>query len=120
MRRFIVKTIIFGAAFLGFSACSASKKATSSTTTPAALTYSKDVKPIIDAYCGTKCHSAAKKAGDIDLSNYAGVRYESLEGDLLAAIQHAEGLKPMPKNADKLPDAKIQIIASWIQSGAPE
>ncbi|MBK7109644.1 MAG: hypothetical protein IPH61_11070 [Bacteroidetes bacterium] len=37
------------------------KKTTSTTTTGTTFTYTKDVKPIIDENCGTKCHSAEKK-----------------------------------------------------------
>ncbi len=120
MRKLFFSTIIFGTTLLFFNPCFTTKKTTSTTTTGTTFTYTKDVKPIIDENCGTKCHSAEKKADGIDLSNYASVKKESLKGDLLAAIQHAEGYKPMPKKADKLSDENIQIIASWINSGAIE
>lgn len=114
---FSLSILLVTATFL-FS-CSATKKATTTEAT-SALTYTKDVKPIIDEYCGTKCHSATKKASGIDLSNYAGVRHESVDGDLLGAIQHGEGYRPMPKNGEKLSDETIQMISAWVLSGAKE
>ncbi|HET8963816.1 MAG TPA: hypothetical protein VFM99_07960 [Chitinophagales bacterium] len=119
MRKLFFGTIIFGTTLLFFNSCSTTKK-TTTTTTGTVYTYTNDVKLIIDENCGTKCHSAEKKADGIDLSNYASVKKESLKGDLLGAIQHVEGLEPMPKKADKLSNENIQIIASWINSGAPE
>lgn len=100
--------------------CSASKSATKTTTEVKTITYNADVKPIVDEYCGTKCHSASKKAGGIDLSTYTSVKHEGIDGDLLGAIQHGEGFKPMPKNGDKLSDENIQLITNWVQSGAAE
>lgn len=83
-------------------------------------TYSADVKPIIDASCGTKCHKAEKPAGGIDLTTYANVKKEATEGELLPAIRHDEGAEAMPRKADKLSDSTIAIIEAWVESGAPE
>ena len=112
---YLTITLLFGAAI--FYSCSASKKTTAST---ASITYTKDVKPIIDEHCGTKCHAAIDPAGGINLTNYTDVRHESVDGDLLGAIQHGEGYKPMPLKSPKLSDADIQTITSWVNSGAKE
>jgi mono/diheme cytochrome c family protein len=90
------------------------------TTDEVQVTYSSDVRPIIDASCGTKCHSAEKHAGGIDLSSYAGVSKEAVGGKLLAAIRHEDGVEPMPRNAEKLDGHAIAIIAQWIEGGMPE
>ncbi|MBK8682630.1 MAG: hypothetical protein IPN31_12130 [Bacteroidetes bacterium] len=52
-----------------------------------------------------------KKADGIDLLTYYASVKRIFKGDLLAAIQHAEGINPCPKKADKLSDENIQIIA---------
>ncbi len=94
--------------------CSASKSAAKP------LTYTENVKPIIDANCASTCHNAGRPAAGIDLTTYAKVKEQSTTGKLIPAIQHAEGAKAMPKKADKLSDANIEIIVSWVASGAAE
>ena len=76
--------------------CSASKSAAKP------LTYTENVKPIIDANCASTCHNAGRPAAGIDLTTYAKVKEQSTTGKLIPAIQHAEGAKAMPKKADKL------------------
>jgi hypothetical protein len=83
-------------------------------------TYTADVKPIIDAGCGTKCHSATKHAGGIDLTTYASVMKEATEGKLLAAVRHEDGVEAMPRNAPKLDAEAIAILEAWVHHGAPE
>ncbi|MBK7443415.1 MAG: cytochrome c [Bacteroidetes bacterium] len=94
--------------------CSASKSAAKP------LTYTENVKPIIDANCASTCHNAGRPAGGIDLTTYAKVKEHSTTGKLIPAIQHADGAKAMPKKADKLSDANIAVIVNWAASGAAE
>lgn len=117
-KKYTIIIVAFITAFL--LSCTASKSATKTTTETKTITYTTDVRPIVDEYCGTKCHSAEKKAGGIDLSTYTAVKHEGIDGDLLGAIQHGEGFKPMPKNGDKLSDANIQLITNWVHTGAAE
>ncbi|HRF77120.1 MAG TPA: hypothetical protein PLB46_11145 [Chitinophagales bacterium] len=98
---------------IGFVSCTAGKQATST-----ALTYTTNVKPIIDANCATTCHNAGRPAGGIDLTTYEKVKEQSLNGKLISAIQHADGAKPMPKKAPKMDDVTIQTIVNWANSGA--
>ena len=79
---------------VGFVSCTAGKQATS-----AALTYTTNVKPIIDANCASTCHNAGRPAAGIDLTTYEKVKEQTLTGKLIIAIQHADGAKPMPKKA---------------------
>lgn len=101
------------------TSCKSSQKA--STNAPVVIpdnpTYTANVKPIIDASCGTKCHSAVKKAHDIDLSNYASVKDACMNHKLLPSIKHESGVKAMPRMAPKLSDASIAIIEKWINQG---
>jgi len=110
-----VKIILCATVVLLVASCSASKK-----TTTAAITYTKDVKPIIDEQCGNKCHNAERPADGIELTTYASVKMQSVEGKLIPAIQHAEGSEPMPKKNPKLDDVSIQKIVDWVAAGAVE
>ncbi len=93
------------------ASCSASKSKS------AAITYSKDVRSIIDLSC-TGCHNAEKPAGGINLTTYEKVKEESINGKLIPAIQHAEGVESMPRKSPKLDDVYIQTIVNWVASGA--
>ncbi len=96
---------------LTLAACSASK---STTTT---LTYSKDVSKIIDLNCAG-CHNAERPAGGINLTTYENVKEQSVNGKLIPAIQHAEGVESMPRKSPKLDDVYIQTIVNWVATGA--
>lgn len=106
-----------GIFFIGFNACSGPK---STTTTTTAISYNGQVKAIIDANCASTCHNASRPAAGIDLTTYAKVKQYTLEGQLIPAIQHAEGADPMPKKSPKLDDASINTIVTWASSGAAE
>ncbi len=84
------------------------------------LTYTRDIKPIIDLHCANTCHNAEKPAGKIDLTTYANVKMQCLEGKLLLAIQQIDGAKPMPRKAPKLEDDAINKIVLWANSGAKQ
>jgi len=96
---------------------SASCAGTQSAST-AAITYNGQVKAIIDANCASTCHNATRPAAGIDLTTYEQVKNHALQGSLIPAIQHAEGVEAMPKKAPKLDDASIQVIVNWAAGGA--
>lgn len=107
--------IVFGFVFiLSAVACTTAKS------TSTELTYTRDIKPIVDMHCANSCHNAEKPAGKIDLTTYANVKQQSLEGKLLLAIQQVDGAKPMPRKAPKLEDDAINKIITWANSGAKE
>jgi hypothetical protein len=81
------------------------------------VTYSGSVNPVINAYC-TSCHSGANAPLGIDLSTYAGVNSQVINGKLLASINHSAGVSAMPKNGIKLSACNISKIRIWITSGA--
>lgn len=107
-----LKTTICLCALLIAMSCSAVKNASNG------LSYTADVKPIIDANCASTCHNASRPAGGIDLTTYEKVKENCVSGKLIDAIQHNEGAKPMPKKAPKLDNASIQTIINWTISGA--
>ncbi len=93
------------------------------------VNFEDHVKPILREKC-LLCHNTNKKSSDLDLSSYSslmqgGAAGASVEvGDsgasyLYSLVTH-QGEPHMPPNADKLPDATLDIIKQWIDGGAPE
>ncbi|MFN0276950.1 MAG: hypothetical protein ACKVPJ_14470 [Chitinophagales bacterium] len=124
-----------------FSACNASKVQTSAgnptviisevpkenesgdiTIMPSAvdISYGLNIKPLIDEHCGTTCHSPQSLSGGIDLSTYEGVKEEAVNGYLIEALQHVEGVEPMPKDGLQWDLANIQLMIDWVNNGAQE
>lgn len=101
--------------------CKSSKSTAASSSTPITVpdkpSYAVHVKPIVDAACGTKCHSPAKKADGLDLSYYEGVKDACEKHKLLGSIKHESGVKAMPRMAPQLSKEAIATIEKWINDG---
>jgi hypothetical protein len=104
-------------ASMALFSCKAKKTATNECGTNT-VTYSANVKTLIDLNCANSCHSAANKADGIDLSTYEKVKAISGESRFLGAIRHLAGYTPMPIKAPKLSDADIMTISCWVKNGA--
>ncbi|MGV2334209.1 MAG UNVERIFIED_CONTAM: hypothetical protein LVR18_08840 [Planctomycetaceae bacterium] len=110
-------------------ALSAASSLTLSASAQDKVTFEDHVKPILRDRCLT-CHNTNKKSSDLDLSTYTtlmqgGASGASIEpGDsnasyLFGLVAHTS--EPyMPPNADKIPDAEVEILRKWIDAGAPE
>ncbi|HOY15659.1 MAG TPA: hypothetical protein PLC89_00135 [Haliscomenobacter sp.] len=81
------------------------------------VTYAKTVKPIMDRSCNG-CHAGSAPSGNINLSNYTGVKKYALDGSLFGSINHDAGFVRMPDGASKLPSCEISSIKEWIRLGA--
>lgn len=78
------------------------------------VTWTKDVRAIVNTSCAISgCHNAAASGG-YDLSNFAGVKMMVDNNRFLAVIESGS----MPKNASKLDDCTINKVRSWIAKGA--
>ncbi|MFV8752535.1 hypothetical protein ACNOYE_18465 [Nannocystaceae bacterium ST9] len=116
---------------------------TDTTETGGALSYAADIQPIWDANCVTACHVAGGNAAAVlDLSGnaYAAIvdvgSGQALGKKLVAPgsstdsylIAKLEGNQvaaggsggTMPSGADMLSAETIQLVADWIDAGAPE
>ncbi len=93
----------------------------------AAPNYQEHIAPIFESVC-TECHNAGKQSAGLDLSSFASVMKGSSGGEvvrpglpdtsaLYLAITHAEGVKPMPDEGEKLADDEISLIQEWIAGG---
>jgi len=97
--------------------------------TTVAINWETHIQPIFETHCMV-CHDQDDSKGGLDLSSYAsllqggGSGHTVVKGQpgssrLYQLLSHSE--RPfMPKDADKLPDAQIELIRQWIALGAPE
>jgi len=84
-------------------------------------TYTKNIKPILDATCARSgCHGANDPEGDINLSNYQDAAAASRKNSFMGTIQHKPFYQNMPKDGDRLPDSQIHLLSCWIENGSPE
>lgn len=91
-------------------------------TTNVAMSYARDIIPILSSSCGTTdqaCHASASSESLIGLDTYTGVAEQAANGDLLKSIVHDPSVEPMPKGGGKLDDCSILKIESWINHGYP-
>lgn len=93
--------------------------------------FQKEILPIFEAHC-VKCHNADKAMGKLKLDSAAGVEEKwAADAHLLTKgepdkselyerlVLPKDDKKRMPKGADPLDQASIDLIAAWIKEGAP-
>ncbi|MBI1226465.1 MAG: hypothetical protein GC192_14625 [Bacteroidetes bacterium] len=81
------------------------------------VTLSGSVMPIFDNYCNG-CHSGSQPQGNINLTNYTGIKATVNDGTLLGSVKHSSGYVAMPESGSKLSDCNIAKIEKWIALGA--
>jgi hypothetical protein len=79
--------------------------------------YGANISVIMGTYC-TGCHSGTAPSGNINLSNYAGVKLQVTNARLVGAVTQAVGFSPMPQSGGKLSDCQITQIKKWVAAGA--
>lgn len=82
------------------------------------FTFSGAVSPLINTFC-KGCHNPTSLGGGIDLSTYATVKTQALNGKLMGSIKHAAGFSAMPKGGSKWSDCQITQVQKWISAGTP-
>jgi cytochrome c5 len=84
------------------------------------MTFSSDIKPILQNTC-YGCHSNANSAAGsgVKLEDHADLKQHADDGDLLGAITHQAGFPAMPKGGAKLSECNINKIKAWVNRGAP-
>lgn len=82
------------------------------------MKFVTNIKPILQSSC-YPCHSNANfEVSGIKLEDYADVKIQADNSNLLGTITHAAGYPPMPQGSAKLSDCNINKIRSWINHGA--
>ncbi len=84
-----------------------------------ALTYSKNVKSIIDANC-IACHQSGRSAGFRPLTTYAEVKAAVETAGLLGRIQLQSGQQGLMPQGGRMSQANIDIVVKWNTDGLKE
>lgn len=86
--------------------------------TPATVSYSLSVSPLLDRHC-RRCHNAKLFLGGTDLEDFSELKRRAKTGKLLGVVSHAPGFPQMPKDSAKLSDCDIALLKQWVDAGAP-
>ena len=102
------------------------------TAAPEAVSYFRQVLPILRAKNCTGCHQPAKKGGEYVMTDFAAllkggesgsaaiVPGKPSESYLIEQITPHDGKADMPKDAPPLTTAELAIITAWIEQGAKD
>jgi hypothetical protein len=101
----------------GCSKESADKLAGTTTCDTTAVSYSKQILPILQDNCYT-CHSGSNPFSGIDLSNFGVLQTHVHNGDLKSAVTHDGRVTPMPYGLPQLPSCEVNTIVAWVDQGA--
>jgi hypothetical protein len=84
------------------------------------ISYKNDIQPILNSNCGAQagCHSNGSASGGVKLESWQGANEVATSGLLMKAIRHETGVSAMPKDASKLDNCYIAIIAKWVRNGS--
>ena len=81
------------------------------------ITFSKNIKPIINASCAKSgCHVTGFANGDY--TTYAGLYAKVSAGTFKLRVFDSPN-NPMPQDNGMLPPAKLAILKCWLDKGAP-
>jgi len=118
MKKYVIYLMTF-LLFVGFSACSNDNG--DDLQNPDPITYTNDVKAIIDANC-LNCHSdPPSNQAPIALVTYDQVRSSTENGSLISRIQRPENeAGAMPLGAPRLSQSLIDVIVQWRTDGYRE
>lgn len=126
----IVVLAIWSGLFVGYLALTKPgdepSPATPATSETTAVSFSDDVFPIFEARC-QRCHGPGRAEVELRLHSYEDVLDGSSNGPVVvpgnAETSYLVDLIEsgnMPLGSAKLPDADIQTIIDWIDTGAPD
>jgi uncharacterized membrane protein len=89
-------------------------------TTPATtISYTKNVKSIIDGNC-VSCHSSGRSAAFRPLTTYAEVKAAVESAGLLNRIQLQSGQQGLMPQGGRMSQANIDLIVKWNTDGLKE
>ncbi|MEN2401265.1 cytochrome c [Flavobacterium sp. MC2016-06] len=80
------------------------------------ISYTKDVKSIIDANC-VSCHQNGRAAGFTPLTTYAEVKAAVQNAQLLARIQLQNGQQGIMPQGGRMSQTNIDLIIKWNTDG---
>ncbi|NQV52934.1 MAG: hypothetical protein HQ500_07110 [Flavobacteriales bacterium] len=78
------------------------------------ISYSQDIKPILEGNGCVGCHSA----GTVILANFEGVSTVAANGRLFGAVTHDSSYLAMPQGGAQIDSCSIETIKAWIDQGS--
>lgn len=78
-----------------------------------------DLTYIFSGICAN-CHSESLFYKGIKMDSYDNVKTAVNTGKVWRAINHEDGIRPMPDGLPKLSDCDLNKINAWIKAGLPE
>ncbi len=81
-----------------------------------AITYTKDIKSILESKC-TTCHNGS---GAGDLTTWSASKSSYTGSQLFVAVSDVNAPNPMPQGGSKLSSCEITKIKLWVNTGQPE
>ena len=88
------------------------------TDTTTAVSYSKNVVPLLQAQC-YGCHNSNFPSGNITMGGYTADKAVAQSGKLYGTVTYLPGYSPMPKGSNKLNNCQISLIKKWVDAGLP-
>ena len=89
------------------------------TTTTTTISYTKNVKSIIDGNC-VSCHSSGRSASFRPLTTYAEVKTAVESAGLLGRIQLQSGQQGLMPQGGRMSQVNIDLIVKWNTDGLKE
>lgn len=84
----------------------------------AGVRYSTVIINILRNNC-YRCHAGSSTVGPFNLDSYSTLRIRAADGELWAAVSHAPGVTPMPKDLPQLSACDLAKIRKWLDDGYP-
>ena len=78
-----------------------------------------DLTNIFTGICAN-CHNETLNYKGIKMNSYENVKTSVNTGRVWRAINHEDGIRPMPDGLPKLSDCELDKIGAWINAGMPE
>lgn len=118
---FVLITIAICQLQLVFNSCNVKPKIDCKA--PKAISYKKDIAPVIEEKCFI-CHAPdvyKRKASRNKIYDYNSLKEMGESGQLVGSITHAQGFIAMPyKKGTKIDTCSIALISSWVSTGMKE
>jgi len=117
-------------AFIGtlLLAIAIARHAIADPTTAPAVSFSRDVQPVLAQNC-ISCHRPEKRKGKLDLTTFAAIEAGGKDGPIVipgkpaesALVKMVGGDTPeMPNKGDPLTAAQVSVLALWVEQGAKD
>lgn len=82
------------------------------------VTYTHNIKNIVDLYC-VGCHIKQVSGSGPILTTHARVKDEIINGHFMQTVEHIDGYVPMPPGRTRVSEREVQLLKTWVRRGMP-